>query len=1213
MTKRRIIKWLGGLSGLCVILFFAIALILPRILDSQPVKEKIRAFLLAKTNENVAFEKIDLVWLPRPTVVVHGASLSVADEVSGKIESIEVYPSIWGLLSGRLDISRLEAVSPAVAVRLPEPAEGAFNIDEIESKIRSIITTLGTEIPGIAVTVRGGAAEIKIGDRPAVTITDFDGRLKALPDDLDFQISSRANVFESLHIEGNIAAATLATQGRMKIERLNLRESIAALWRGPPEYVESGDLTLEVGLTSTGLKKIKTEINGTLPSLGLVRGNRKTVVEGSSFKAAISRDEGLVNAIIDRLDVASPRLAANGELTLDPASSSRLKLAGKELDVSQVRDWALKIAGDIEVVEYIFRHVKGGKIPEISFQTAGRSFDELWKTNNMAVTGTLRDGNIIGFATGSNLEEVSGPFVVSRGVLEANQFSARLGKIQGRDGVVRVGLEGKSAPFHLDMMVQADATELRSLLLRVVENEDFRKEVSKLRDVKGNLSGRLILGERIDSILPKVSILKAAISGSYDPIPYPISVKEGRFQYGDGKVALDSVSGTVGLSSFSEVAGSLSYSGARQIEVESGRFSLDVAQTSNLLNRFAVLPKGLRDVDFTQGRLDLIALSLKGPLDQPSQWDFSSTGSVSGIAVKHANLPGVMNVSGGSLSATPAKLTVSDAKVNLLDASVTVEGFLQGFNEAPLSLDATATGAIGGEVAGWLSRQIELPKELMLRSPLQVTKGHVLWKEGGDVAFQGDLTVAGGPRLSLDLVRAPQTVEVKEILIADGEQRARMTFDIGRDKFGFSFNGALEQKTLNQIFQAPPLEASLIQGDIEVSAFLEEPHRFTASGRLAGKELRVPLKDEHAIVEFFFLEADPNGLNLRSANLRWRDSRLSFMGKLLAEPKALRLDMDVSADQVVWEEFDQLVNRGSKGGDNSVLGRALPPLEGTVRLKADRFTLAGFSSSPFQAVASLSQNTVNVQIKHADVCGIAAVGNVDVASGEIGLDVSFSVTGGQLESTSSCLSDNKQAVKGNYSLTGRLSGRGTPEKIAQTLRGDFDFSARDGEILQSPTVDTPLEAAFNYLNNTGDFSVVFPDLDTESFPFRLISSRGTVQGTSLVNDEVTLLSSLYTIAGTGRIDFEHKQIDARGLVSVLLPGDRFIRRIPVVGSFLAGSIVGIVGIPIRMTGSLEHPDVTYLSPADVGAELLHIPVRILGLPLEAIRLFTPNVLEPERK
>ncbi len=1211
MTKRRIIKWLGGLSGLCVILLFAIALILPRILDSQPVKEKIRAFLLAKTNENVAFEKIDLVWLPRPTVVVHGASLSVADAVSGKIESIEVYPSIRGLLSGRLDISRVEAVRPAVAVRLPEPAEGAFNIDEIESKIRSIITTLGTEIPGIAVTVRGGSAEIKIGDRPAVIITDFDGRLKAPPDDVDLRISCRANVFDSLHIEGNIAAATLATQGRMKIERLNLRESIAALWPRPPEYVESGDLSLEVGLTSTGLKKINTEINGTLPSLGLVRGNRKTVVEGSSFKAAISRDEGVVNAIIDRLDVASPRLAANGELTLDPASSSRLKLAGKDLDVSQIREWALKIAGDIGVVEDIFRHFKGGKIPEISFQTAGRSFDELWKTNNMAVTGTLRDGNVLTFAIGVDLEEVSGPFVVSRGVLEANQFSARLGKIQGRDGVFRLGLEGKSAPFHLDMMVQADAAELRSLLLRVVENEDFRKEVSKLRDVKGNLSGRLILGERIDSILPKVSILKAAISGSYDPIPYPISVKEGRFQYGDGKVALDSVSGTIGLSSFSEVTGSLSYSGARQIEVKSGTFSLDVPQTRNLLNRFEVLPKGLRDVDFTRGRLDLIALSLKGPLDQPSQWDFSSTGSVRGIAVKHAKLPGVMNVSGGSLSATPAKLTVSDAKVNLLDASVTVEGFLQGFNEAPLSLDATATGTIGGKMTEWLSGQIEVPKELMLRSPLQMTKGRVLWKEGGDVAFQGDLTVAGGPRLSLDLVRAPQTLEVKEILIADGEQRAHITFDLERDKFVFSFNGALEQKTLNRIFQVPPLEGSLIQGDIEVSAFLEAPLRFSARGRLAGRELRVPLKDEHAIVDFFLLEADPDGVNVRSANLRWRNSHLSLMGKLLTETKALRFDMDISADRVVWEEIREVIDSvGHRGNNERSPGIPLPPVEGIVRLNADNFTFAGFSSNPFQGTASLSSQGIRGEIQRGDVCGISTAGTVDVTGEEISLNVSLSVTDGELGSTSLCLTENKLAVNGNYSLKAQVAGRGLPENIAQSLRGEFEFRAQDGQFAPSPTEDNPLEATFDYLNETGDFKMAFPDLDKESFPFRLISSRGKVEGTTLVNDELIMQSSPFTVTAHGKIDVEHKQIDERGLVSVLLPGDSVIKRIPIIGSIIGGSIFGI---PVRITGSLEHPDVTYLSPQDVGAELLSIPVRIFGLPLEAIRLFTPNVPEPERK
>jgi AsmA-like C-terminal region len=1203
MAKWRIFKWLAAVGGLCVILLFAVALLLPRVLDSQAVREKIRAFLLARINGNVVIGNIDLKWFPRPLLVVRGASLAFGDKASGKIQSIEVYPSIWGLLTGHLDVSRIEVASPAVALRLPEWAEEPFDVDEIEGKIRSILAALALEIPGLLLTVRNGSAEIKIGDRPAVIFTDLDGRLRAPPDAMDLQITFRANVFDSLHIEGTIAAGTLETKGHIKIERLRLREAIASLSPRPLEYVESGEVNLDLGLTAVGLKKIKAEINGTLPSLGLVRGNRKTVIEGTSLKAAISRDAGIVNAVIERLDLVSPRLTATGELTVDPASSSRLKLVGKDLDVSQVREWALKIASDVVAVEKLFRHLRGGQIPEISFQAAGRSLAEMWKQNDIVVTGTLRDANILTYVLDIDLEDVSGLFVVSGGTLEAKEFSARHGKIQGRDGKLRLGLEGKSAPFHLDMMVQTDAADLRSLLLRVVKKEDFRKELSRVRNVTGDLSGRLILGEKTDSLSAEVSILKAAVSGSYDPIPYPISVKEGRFQYGDGKVALEGVSGAVGLSSVSGLTGSLSYSEARQIEISSGKFFLDVAQTKNLLNRFAVLQQELRDIDSAQGRLDVSALSLKGPLEVPSRWDFAGAGTFSKIAVKHAKLPGIVNLSGGKFSATPTKLTVSNVEVDLLDASLAVGGSLEGFVGAPLNIDATATGTIGAQMNGWLGRQIEMPKQFMLRSPLRVSKGRVLWKEGGDVAFQGSGTVGGGPQLSLDLVRGVQSIVAKQIMIADRGQSARMSLDLKKGNFGFSFNGTLEQETLNRIFQTPPLEGSLIQGDIEVSVF-EAPLRFNARGRLSGRELRLPLKDETAVVEFFFLEADADGINVRSANLLWRESRLSLMGKVLPEANALRLDMDISADRVVWEEVDELVKRGSKGGDNEgVLGRALPPLEGTLRLRADHFTFAGFSSSPLQAMASLSQNAVNVKIEHADVCGIAAVGNVDVASGEMGLDVSLSVTDGQLESTSSCLSDNKQAVRGNYSLTGRVTGRGTPEKITQTLRGNFEFSARDGEVLQSPTTDSPLEATFHYLNKTGDFSVAFPDLDRESFPFRAIRARGTVEGTTLVNDEVTLQSSLYAIAGTGRIDVEDRQIDAKGLVSVLLPGNRIIRRIPVFGSLLSGSIVGI---PIRITGSLDHPDVAYLSPTDVGAELLNIPMRILGLPLDAIKLFTPN-------
>src|SRR5215831_15039326 len=48
VTLRRIIAWLAGLIGLAVVLLLLAALLLPRVLDSQTVRTRIRAFVLNK-------------------------------------------------------------------------------------------------------------------------------------------------------------------------------------------------------------------------------------------------------------------------------------------------------------------------------------------------------------------------------------------------------------------------------------------------------------------------------------------------------------------------------------------------------------------------------------------------------------------------------------------------------------------------------------------------------------------------------------------------------------------------------------------------------------------------------------------------------------------------------------------------------------------------------------------------------------------------------------------------------------------------------------------------------------------------------------------------------------------------------------------------------------------------------------------------------------
>ena len=74
-------------------------------------------------------------------------------------------------------------------------------------------------------------------------------------------------------------------------------------------------------------------------------------------------------------------------------------------------------------------------------------------------------------------------------------------------------------------------------------------------------------------------------------------------------------------------------------------------------------------------------------------------------------------------------------------------------------------------------------------------------------------------------------------------------------------------------------------------------------------------------------------------------------------------------------------------------------------------------------------------------------------------------------------------------------------------------------------------------------------------------------------------------------------------MSVALPVHDVIKRIPLIGAFVGGTLVGI---PLRVSGRLERPDVAYLAPQDIGAELINVPLRILGSPLDALKLFVPS-------
>jgi hypothetical protein len=500
----------------------------------------------------------------------------------------------------------------------------------------------------------------------------------------------------------------------------------------------------------------------------------------------------------------------------------------------------------------------------------------------------------------------------------------------------------------------------------------------------------------------------------------------------------------------------------------------------------------------------------------------------------------------------------------------------------------------------WLSRRVELPEEVKLRAPLKIAARRLAWRADGDFSFRGDMTVADGPTLTLDAVKHPQGLVLQDLTIDDGGRRAQMRFQLAKDNLDLSFSGELAQSTIDKIFASFPMKDGALRGDIQISAALATPVRILARGKLEGTNLRIPMAVENALLEKFSIEAEEDNLLIRSADLRWRNSRVAVAGKIASGKEALRMDLDVSGDRLDWNEVEMLFGPGAvqqSHASPSVI--SLPPLEGTVRLKADNVAIDRFNLITLQLNAAVSRSSIRAEIDHGVVCGINVQGSFDAVGQDIGLDLLLSAADGQLGPTTICLTNQQSDIKGTYSLTARLTGRGDREHLGSALQGSFDFSARDGEFVQAAAID----ATFDYLNGTGDFAVNFPDLNRQVFPYRMLSAKGRLEGETVFNDEIVIASSPLTVTVGGKVDLQRKLIDLKGLVSVALPANQVIKRIPVVGAIVGGSLVGI---PLRVSGPLERPAVNYLSPADVGTELLSLPIRILGMPLEAIRLFVPS-------
>ena len=124
MDKSRKIV-VGAVIGIVsiAILLFAAVLVLPKLIESETLKAKIRSEFSRTVGGEIDFDRLEFSVFPLPHVTLDKASVRLPKKLTGSAEMISVTPKILLMLSGKISFREIRVRQPDVTITLHKSLE----------------------------------------------------------------------------------------------------------------------------------------------------------------------------------------------------------------------------------------------------------------------------------------------------------------------------------------------------------------------------------------------------------------------------------------------------------------------------------------------------------------------------------------------------------------------------------------------------------------------------------------------------------------------------------------------------------------------------------------------------------------------------------------------------------------------------------------------------------------------------------------------------------------------------------------------------------------------------------------------------------------------------------------------------------------------------------------------------------------------------------
>ncbi|RLC31640.1 MAG: hypothetical protein DRH32_03910, partial [Deltaproteobacteria bacterium] len=1114
-----------------------------QVINTELVKTRVVTVFSEKTGGRLAYESTEISVFPRSCIVLHSVNFSIPEKISGNVDSLTLYPKLLSLLTGKFQIKGFRAMKPDLTVFNPELGNkkqgGKSGLAEIIGPAGAM---LGTLVPNLGVDIEQGQIAVPGKNGPVFSFREISARMIYTEGKSTIRLVCQSNLWDTLSVNVESGRKNSGISGQVTIHGFRPHRITGYLFPRVLRKISDSQVNLAINFQGKGTGKIQGDITGDIPGLTLKRGKARTDIEARSIRGAFQINRDIMEVTIDKMVLSRPGLELSGKLQKDRSGSGiSLELAGRDINVDTARKTMLAVAGDIPVIVSIFDIVKSGTVPLITCTTRGNSLADLGKLKNLTIKARLDDGSIFVPGIRRDLDKVKGDVVISDGILEGKNLAAQLGNSRGKNGSLKIGLSGGKTPFHLDIMINADLVQLPPVLRQVISHKKFLKELDLIDKIRGNATGRLILGESLKAIKTRVTVDNFSLSGRYKRIPCPLEISGGRFSYDADGITVDNLKGKTGNSAFSSLAGRIDFNGAPFIDVSAGRFILALEEFYPWITAFDIrqIPKKIQSAG---GRLTVSQMHLKGPLLDPAAWKIDAVGHFRDLVLDSDFCPDTVTAKNGHFHAAQdthtAKIAFSDTQLTFLDAALTLSGLININFNGSNKFEALFKGNIGPVSNQWISARLHIPPELAFSTPLSVSSAYVSREKKGGIIFTGDLKFPHGPDLYLDIVRTPEEFRIKDVTIRDAESRASAMLSIKGRTLDFNFQGHITKSTSDRIFTENNLPDGWIDGYLNAHIRLDQPMKSTVQGKLKGgglKLLRIlglPL-DINSIT----LTAEQNHIKLASAVIDLDKELLALKGDVLFSKDGLSLDMDLSSNGLNWNHVKKILQEfrhAQNNNDNGLLSGY--PVTGVIRLKSDSLVYDKTVWQPFQAEIHLGKDSINVNVTHAEIHGISTPGEIVVKrpNGDLTLEFKTKARNQPLEPVVHWLSGGTEKITGHFDMDGVIRAQCPFNAIPTSLTGDFELTAEDGSIFRAVVLSNIL----TFLNTTEILFGKNPGIGKQGLVYKTIRLKATLDKGRLTLKEAVMDGASMELICQGYIDLTGKKLDLTVLVAPLKTVDR---------------------------------------------------------------------------